>query len=137
MIEALNRVIRELRNTTVQSTSQFELEAPTYVARLMPLLQFIINTHPHSMVDYRRILEILNSAESIRNLTSLSGVPIYSVTPDNRESVLYHLTELYGILLNLAWLVNEQALEDLLNEIDSIEDQSHNSHTDGDNMDLD
>lgn len=104
MIENLNRVLRELRNTPIENSRQFNLDVFTRIARLTPLSYNIHTTHPHYMDHYRRILVILNSASDIA-VSSPAGVISYIMTPQNREPVLYHLQELYAILIEIASLV--------------------------------
>jgi len=87
------------------------------------------------MDDYRRILEILDSARDIR-ITLPDGTIRYIMRPENRETILYHLTELYAIVLDIGEFINSEAIDTLLDEVDPLEDQNLDDF-DGDDMDFD
>lgn len=88
------------------------------------------------MDQYRRILEIFNSASDIRT-TLPDGTIRYIMEPENTGAILYHLTELYAIVLEIGEFVNAEAIDSLLDVIDPLEDQNLDDELDGDDMDLD
>lgn len=69
------------------------------------------------MQEYTFILTILDSLNSDLHYTTVNGVTSYMMTPQNREPVIRHLTELYRILCEIVDVVHHDGLVDLLNEI--------------------
>lgn len=123
----------ELQGTPHGTSRSFNFDGYTFIARLTPLSEYINNDHPGYMEEYRFNLTILDSLNREIQNTSVppalftrlhvytaGGVTSYIMTPDNREPLLRHLTELYHILCEVADVAHHDSLEDLLDEINPV-----------------